>query len=102
MSCVASLPWTSVSPSVVFLLNCEYILLRGCHVASLILPPKRLRTEGRWAGLSYPLWGAVEMALRALPASNPPKEETREAERPQLAEVGALDLSMNKSQVNQS
>lgn len=92
MSCVASLPekrrGTSVSPSVVFLFNCECTLLRGCHVASLILLPKRFRTEGRWAGLGYPVLEAVEMTLRALPASNPPKEETREAEKSQLAEVG--------------
>lgn len=75
--------WTSVSPSVVFLLNCEYTLFRGCHVASLILPPKRFRTERRWAGQGYPVLEAVEMTLRALPASYP-----REAERSLLAEVG--------------
>lgn len=73
--------WTSVSPSVVFLLKCEYTLLRGCHMASLILPPK-------WAGLGYLILETVEMALRALPASNSPKEENREAERSQLAEEG--------------
>ena len=79
--------WTSVSPSVVFLLKCEYTLLRGCHMASLILPPKRFKTEGKWAGLGYLVLEAVEMALRVLPASNSPKEN-REAERSQLAEEG--------------
>lgn len=79
--------WSSVSPSVVFLLKCEYTLLRGCHMASLILPPKRFKTEGKWAGLGYLVLEAVEMALRVLPASNSPKEN-REAERSQLAEEG--------------
>lgn len=58
--------WTSVSPSAVFLLNCEYTLLRGCHVASLILPPKRFRTERRWAGQGYPVLEAVEMSELSL------------------------------------
>ena len=52
------------------------------------------------AGLGHPLLGAAEMALPALPGIKTPKEETRGAHGPQLAEVGASDLSMNKSQVN--
>lgn len=42
MSCVASHPGPQAS-SVVFLLNCEYTLFRGCHVASLDSPSQEVQ-----------------------------------------------------------
>lgn len=64
------------------------------------LPSRRLSTARRWAEA-----GAARLLGTAERPSNPPKMRTRGAERPhspQLAEVWASNLSVNRCQGNQA